>query len=80
MAEEGCLEQLLAGARRRRQLDHHQLVECLLQERRALRAKLMKQHQLQDKEEWVYNQLRLDILSFIEIFLYMIFISRKLSV
>ncbi|XP_063881173.1 meiosis-specific nuclear structural protein 1-like isoform X1 [Scylla paramamosain] len=62
MAEECKLDQLVAGARRRRQLDHRQLVERLLQERRVLRAKLMKQHQLQDQEELAYNQLRKNIL------------------
>lgn len=62
MAEEGRLEQLVAGARKQRQLNHRQLVECLLRERRALRAKLIKQHQLQDQEELVYNQLRKNIL------------------
>ncbi|XP_045101199.1 meiosis-specific nuclear structural protein 1-like isoform X3 [Portunus trituberculatus] len=62
MAEESKLDQLVAGARRRRQLDHRQLVEHLLQERRVLRAKLMNQHQLHNQEELAYNQLRKSIL------------------
>lgn len=65
MAEESKLDQLVAGARKRRQLDHHQLVEHLLQERRVLRAKLMKQLQLHDQEELAYNQLRLEMCSFL---------------
>lgn len=62
MAEEGRLEQLVARARRQRQLDHRQLVECLLKERRALRAKLMEQRRQEDQEESAYNHLRKSIL------------------
>ncbi|KAG0715931.1 hypothetical protein GWK47_010821 [Chionoecetes opilio] len=61
MAEEGHTEQLVARARRQRQLDHQQLVDRLLGERRALRAKLVRQRQLQSQEEAAYHQLRRSI-------------------
>lgn len=61
MAEEGRLEQLVAGARRQRQLDHHQVVECLLRERRALRVRLMQQQQQEAQEELAFSQLRLEV-------------------
>lgn len=64
MAEEGHLEQLVAGARRQRQLNHSQLVECLLKERRALRVKVMEQLHQEDQEELTYNQLRSGVLLF----------------
>lgn len=66
MAEESRLEQLAAGARRQRELNHWQLVEYLLKERRALRAKILERQHQEDQEELAYNQLRSEIHWFTE--------------
>lgn len=58
LSEEARLDQLVAEARRRRQLDHRLLVDQLLEERRALRAAAMKQHRQEHQQALQYEQLR----------------------
>lgn len=58
LAEEARLDQLVSEARRRRQLDHRMLVETLLEERRAMRAAIMKQRQEEDRYARDYEELR----------------------
>lgn len=62
LAEEARLDQLVAEARRRRQLDHRFLVDRLLEERRAMRAAVMKQKKEEDQQAVQYEQLRKEIL------------------
>lgn len=58
LAEEARLDQLVSEARRRRQLDHRLLVDQLLEERRAMRATIVKQRQEEDMTAHHYEQLR----------------------
>ncbi|XP_042231940.1 meiosis-specific nuclear structural protein 1-like [Homarus americanus] len=62
LAEEARLDQLVSEARRRRQLDHRFLVDQLLEERRTMRATIMRQQQEEDLYEHQYQQLRKSIL------------------
>nr|XP_045614524.1 meiosis-specific nuclear structural protein 1-like [Procambarus clarkii] len=62
LAEEAHLDQLVTEARKRRQLDHKFLVDRLLEERRAMRATIMRQHQEEEEYAFHYEQLRKSIL------------------
>ncbi|XP_066964961.1 meiosis-specific nuclear structural protein 1-like isoform X2 [Macrobrachium rosenbergii] len=62
LAEEAKLDQLVAEARRRRQLDHRILVDRLLDERRAMRASIMRQKREEDQHAVQYEQLKKEIL------------------
>ncbi|XP_064079827.1 meiosis-specific nuclear structural protein 1-like [Macrobrachium nipponense] len=62
LAEEAKLDQLVAEARRRRQLDHRILVDRLLEERRAMRAAIMRQKREEDQHAIQYEQLKKEIL------------------
>lgn len=58
LAEEAQLDKLVSEARKRRQLDHRLLVDRLLEERRAMRATIMRRHQEENQYAYQYEKLR----------------------